>query len=316
MNATDSLPGSTNVHYNTAIALCAISYDSIADIRKKFSKKLSTNLSALELAWGPAELKRFDGESYSLMYIAQNSSTHEYYVVIAGTNAYSITGWLESLEFNPAQPFGSLNGSPNAPSDALISLGTFKGTNDLLTLIDPKTKQTAVAFLKGLDLATSYIYVTGHSLGGTLTPVMFAYLNSVLMDGDAASNMALWSFAGLTPGGSGFNEFFAGLSSNAALFQNILDVAPYLWFDQSTVENIYANHNIQMTKTEQVLIDTLFNLAGDSGIIYAQPLPGTKLTGTFNNSPNYNSWEKQASQQHHHETYETLIAAAYPLSNS
>lgn len=320
MNAHDSLPGSSNVYYNTSIALCVFSYEDIDNIPGLVSNMSSGNsgLPDLAVVWGPAEHKSILDEPNALMYIAQNQQTNEYYVVIRGTNPESLSSWLdEDLDIDKTEPFSSLHDNPSASKNVLISKGTFTGTNYLLGLKDPTTDTKAFTYLQGLGSAMEYLYVTGHSLGGTLAPVMFAYLNSRLYGGVSVANMALWSFAGLTPGGSGFNGFLSGMlpdPSPAVLFQNTLDIAPFLWSSKSSVESIYSNNSLQPTDAEKLLLDELFHLAGKSGITYAQPSGGSPLTGVFDVSKN--KWDSQVLQQHHSTTYQTLISAAYPLSNS
>lgn len=189
---------------NTALQLCAISYDGLHEIPIEVASS-----TGLTVVWGPVELRDWDGISYSRAFVAGDATTGEYFAVIRGTNFESLESWLkQDFDLDKAVPFGQLPGNPpNVPANALISKGTFNGMSDLLRLRDPDRSDTSlVEFLDALK--PRYLYVTGHSLGGTLAPTLFAYLNAMLYGGRPVWNMALWSFAGLTAGGAGFNDYF------------------------------------------------------------------------------------------------------------
>lgn len=249
------------------------------------------------------------------MYVAAKASTDEYFVVIRGTDFLSLATWLlQDFDVATSQPLNTLQGNPkNIPSTALVSQGTFNGMSDLLDLTDPISGLSLVAFLT--QAKPRNVFVTGHSLGGTLTPPMFAYLNATLYNGGTISNMALWSFAGLTPGGTGFNKYFNSIIPNNQGFlwriQNSLDIAPLMWWSFKGVENIYGS-KLPWSFLECGPITDLFNDASKANIGYAQPQPGLLLTGTFDHSIiDANLWAAQALHQHHSTTYQTLVNAKH-----
>jgi lipase (class 3) len=303
-----------NYYPNTAIELCVISYDDMAAIPVNVKTKTS-----LSVVWGPAELTGWLGIAYSLVYVAADSATGEHFVVIRGTNPDSLYSWLdEDFDLSPTPAFNTLPGCPpGAPDSALISQGTFNGMSDLIHLQNPGDGSSLVDFLK-LAKPTN-LYVTGHSLGGTLTAPLFAYLNAMLQGGGPAHNMALWSFAGLTPGGVGFNTYFNSVLINDQGFkwriQNSLDIAPLMWWSKPRIRNIYAAHDLYWGLVEWAAIDHLFDTAQGTGIGYSQPQPGLLLPGQFDESfPDEFLWAAQAMHQHHTTTYQKLVAAHYPLT--
>lgn len=298
---------------NTALQLSAISYDGLHEIPIEVS-----STTGLTVVWGPRELRAWDGISYSLAFIAGDASTGEYFAVIRGTNFESLGSWLkQDFDLDKAMPFGELpGGPPKVPADALISKGTFNGMSDLLRLRDPDRGNTSM--LECLEaLKPRYLYVTGHSLGGTLTPALFAYFNAMLYGGGPVHNMALWSFAGLTAGGTGFNRYFNALLPNDQGFEwrihNSLDIAPQCWCSFASLQQLYAPYGLHWDFVEKDLIADLFHDAAKAGIGYAHPQPGALLPGTFDKDfPDREVWGGQALHQHHPSTYQSLVAARYP----
>lgn len=317
MDAFESTGGGRLADYlKTAIQLCVASYDDFAKIVSAVAS--STGLSVV---WGPAELKHWDGISYSRAFIAEKAETGEYYVVIRGTNFDSLSSWLkQDFAISSSQAFGALPGRPpNVPGDALIAQGTFNGMSDLIGLRDPITNASIVDFLS--QRSPRFLYVTGHSLGGTLTPTMFAYLNAMLYGGGRVHNMALWSFAGLTAGGAGFNQYFNSLLPDPQCVQwrvhNTLDIAPQCWVSQQGLETIYAVQHLAPSLLERDGISDLFHDAESAGIGYAHPQAGLALPGAFASAfPDRDSFALQALQQHHPATYQALIAARFPAPSS
>jgi len=267
----------------------------------------------LEVVWGPAELVDGLGVSYSRAYIAHRSDPDEYTVVIRGTNPESWLSWTqEDFDIGTTVPFSTY--AANAPADALIAAGTANGMNDLLSLADPTTGQSIVQYLQQAD--PGYLYVTGHSLGGTLTPPMFGYLNYALYGGGFVHNMALFSFAGLTAGNAGFNTYFNGLFNPEFpwRYHNTLDIAPFMWWSLADIQNIYAPYSLSWGWPEDEWLTDKFNQA--AGIGYAQPLGDQALNGVFNTSilDDY-LWTAQAVYQHHGTTYQALVNAAFPVTD-
>jgi len=320
MNVFDHINLNYNYYPRTCIELSILAYEWEHEIGKSVSNK--TNLS---VCWGPVELtKSFGLVSYSKMFVAKNEATNEYFVAIQGTNPFSSTAWkTEDFDIGTSQPFSNLLPPPVtnaekalvlATENALISQGTFNGVSDLKELVDKNTKQTLVEFLAAEQ--PSYIYVTGHSLGGTLAPVLYAYINAILNDGAPITNMALWTFAGLTPGGAGFNDYFNSLLPNNQDFlwriQNSLDVAPKLWENLTGALNIYLdNHQLICDPSSAGKLVEYFSEGKESGVGYAQPQAGLVIPGQFKEKL---SWNDEASHQHSSLTYQVMIGEYYKLN--
>ncbi|HSU16115.1 lipase family protein [Longimicrobium sp.] len=291
----------------TMINLAVISYDDPMS-------SIPGDVAALgwQVVWGPAELVDDFGVSYSRAYIAHRSTLDEYTVVIRGTNPDSWETWsLQDFDVGTTVPFNQL--APHAPSDALISTGTYNGMTDILSLADPVTGQSIAEYLAQAD--PTFLYVTGHSLGGTLTPTLYAYLNDVLYGGGYGHNMALFSFAGLTPGDAGFNTYFNGLGNPEFpwRYHNTLDIAPFCWWSPGDVQNIYAPWDLSWGWPEDEFMTNLFTEAAPIG--YAQPVGDWTLPGNFNPSIiDDNFWTAQAIYQHHGTTYQSLVYAAFPVT--
>ena len=304
MTMLETLANNYNYYPRTMIRLCEISYDDLSLIPGEV-QQLGWNV-----VWGPAELVSSWDISYSLAYVCARSQPNEYTMVIRGTNMDSWDSWVkEDFAISTKVPFNRL--APHAPASALISQGTSNGMNDLLKLTDPISGQGLVDFLRGAG--PSYLYVTGHSLGGTLTPPMFAYLNDVLYGGGHVHNMALWSFAGLTPGDAGFNNYFNSLGNPEFPFRihNPLDIAPFCWWSLQNIKNIYVPYGLSYGFPEDDLFSDLFADAAGKG--YAQPLGDQVLPAQFNYSIiDEFVWIAQAMYQHHSTTYQTLVDQTYP----
>ncbi len=312
MDVFENIARNYDFYPNTAIALCAIAYDRMSAIPAEVASQ-----TGLQVVWGPAELKSWDDISYSRAYIAGDAATGEYFVAIRGTNFDSIVSWRkQDFDLDKTQPFGALPGNPpGAPADALIAQGTFNGMVDLLNLRDPATGASMLEFLKLLK--PQFLYVTGHSLGGTLAPTLFAYLNAMLYGAGPTTNMALWSFAGLTAGGTGFNAYFNSILPNDQGFlwriQNSLDVAPLCWWSYAGIQQIYTPYDLHWDCIDKHVVEDLFADAAKAGIGYGHPQPGLVLPGAFDHSIlDGDIWALQALHQHHPATYQTLVKTRYP----
>ena len=126
---------------------------------------------------------------------------------------------------------------------ASIALGTFVGVTKLQSSM-PRSdvmplgqQQTLMQFLKAQDMSNTKLTVCGHSLGGTLTPVVAKWLEDFKYYwGDTeTTEVYSWSFAGATPGNKAFtdkfNEQFDVSKEKPRAFRvwNELDLVPHAW---------------------------------------------------------------------------------------
>ena len=261
--------------------------------------------AGLKIAWGPAYLPVTGGDfTYSLMFVARNEVTDEYWVVIRGTNPISLPSWFaEDFHVDHTRPFDLF--VPGLDKKIQISDASHKGMKDLLSLQDPQDGGRLVDFLKGVF--PGYLYVTGHSLGGTLVPPLFAYLNAIL---GTKPTMRCWSFAGLTTGNAEFADYINGLVTwDQWRIVNSLDVIPLMFWNKDGLYSIY-DYDPKWEDLEPVLtyINHLFEVAKRHG--YVQPgglltLPGTKVLGL--------DYVGELLSQHIHTTYLQLVEQHFPL---
>ena len=289
----------------TMMNLSAIAYRKAKDIAGAV-----TNYDAdLSVVWGPAWKSTLFGNPYSLAFVARCESTGALTVVIRGTNPTSLSAWLgEDVDIDEACPFSEF--APDVPPDAKIS----NGIANALRYAMEQTPESGYAqeglnlleYLQGVEELQS-LTVTGHSLGGTLTPVLYAWLHGQLLapGGNGSLKMDLMSFAGLTAGNQAFVDYLDTLISGTPAWRvvNPLDVAPRAFVSADDMKNIYVADGIECGRFEAQVIDHLFSVAA---IPYVQPTEGElRLPEAID--PSESSWAGQATHQHHTSTYLSLV---------
>lgn len=311
----------------TMINLCNISYDA----RSRIAGNVHNYNPNLQVVWGPVEYTPPDAyESASLIYIVKGNivsqSNNEYTVVIRGTNFESWDSWeREDFDIATTVKFNTI--VPTAPDAALIAKGTHTGMGYLLNHSNDGNGISPHVFLKRLGSNVKYLNVTGHSLGGTLTPPYFAFLCDYLFPGTFVpmNNCQPFSFAGLTPGNDAFNRFFLAYLQRGLTWRyvNPLDIAPNCWWSLSNIQNIYVPYEswrrplMYYGEPESALFNHLFGEAAPNN--YVQPSGEYRLPAAFHDKLEYLTWALQAMYQHHSTTYIALLTpatAAAPKKNS
>ncbi len=194
-----------------------------------------------KLVWGPAVFQA-DGSTVAdnAMYVAQNQTDEsEYVVAISGTNPISAYGWIvEDFTLVPtvAWPFGDAGSSAGD-----ITQGTSVGLNNLLNDLS-SGNQTLLPFLADQvagAAAPLKITVTGHSLGGALSPATALALRDTQgiplgqpdgWDPQSSSTIAVLPSAGPTPGNVTWRNYYderLGYVTNR--LWNAIDVVPHAW---------------------------------------------------------------------------------------
>jgi len=225
----------------------------LGEVNKEFN-------TSMELAWGPAiqmegplpegtnsiltmllnqENATFD-TYINLMYVAHDTKSKTYYVGIAGTNSISAENWiLEDFMVDSTVNYlftvGG-NKTKNGTEPALY-YGTSVALHYLLGLKSPVGSPAA-----GLTLAEYLtlqfkrqttpknkfkVRVAGHSLGGTLAPVLGLYLSDIVLHSNITTTVNI--YAGVTPGNVAYAEYYKSrpVHKNTATWANALDIVPY-----------------------------------------------------------------------------------------
>jgi hypothetical protein len=188
--------------------------------------KIADYLAAAEptKGWTTAWLPDPGDPPVNFAFLAVNPAGDAYVLAIRGTypDPFSSAYWDDARQDSP---FGEMKAWPRAQG-AKISGGTNEGFQNLITLKDAKGR-TLQDYVTSLPVNAS-VMVTGHSLGGTLTPVLALWLAETFPDLDVSAA----SFAGMTPGNAKFAALFGPgtpLNGKVRRVYNTLDLVPYGW---------------------------------------------------------------------------------------
>lgn len=167
--------------------------------------------------------------------LQDSSNLSQYAVVIQGTKSI----WDALLDFNIDQTpaFSPVSG-------AQIAQGAADGLSNVLALADANG-QTLQQSLTAIGWNTNYLFLTGHSLGGTLASLLAPWAAVNLFNQKSpitqlpAAIQAI-TFAPFAAGNQQFADFLNGQSNYQANF-NANDAVPHVWATsgQYSVPNMY-----------------------------------------------------------------------------
>lgn len=210
-----------------------------------------------QIVWGPVVFSNNPGATSVIadntmgLFYSPNQSL--YVIAIAGTNIDSAYGWLqEDFNVSTTVPWTTVMGSgftiPSTYSGTAISAGSDLGLQALLQMESGSTTILAAlqTSLSALPAGSQVeLFVTGHSLGGALSPVMALYLHDLQQQSGNWNQLGyvtqLYAMptAGPTPGEANFAAYYsyqagqtppsgqAGIAYTSVY--NTLDVVPHAW---------------------------------------------------------------------------------------
>ncbi len=211
--------------------------------------------------WGPMILTYHD-TALNTMFIARQTGTDNYVVAIAGTDPTSKPDWiLEDFDIVGMVPWRSNN---DVDSSKKITLPTFTGLQALIWkpyMVDTKIPVTSVEFLTAAALLKPInVWVTGHSLGGALSPTFALFLNDTKnIWARKGATINCLAAAGATPGNDSFSAYYDRmLGNNTFRVWNQRDVVPH-GFQPNMIEEIlplYAGDTL--VDSLHIVIDSVY----------------------------------------------------------
>jgi hypothetical protein len=219
-----------------------------------------------------------------------------------------------------------LTGSPFS-LERKISLGTFLGLSVLQTL-KPGPGQPGAGvllkdFLASQVSAPITINVSGHSLGGALSPTLALWLSDVRAEWDPAGNatLSVLPSAGPTAGNAAFAQYSdSQIGAQVTRLYNPLDIVPKAWTtsDLQQIPTLYAP-DIQPDFLIKGFADLAVDISKDGNYtqinLAAPPLSGSAVdTSKINPSdPAIFNFFAQVAYQHV-DAYSILLGTAAALS--
>lgn len=221
----------SGVNDETLMTLAGIAYGAPENIGEYLAAAAPTK------GWQVNWIPEVEGVPDNFMFMATDGSG-QYVVAIRGTypNPFSEAYWHDGSQDSP---FGDMVNWPGA-TGAKISAGTNTGFTNLVQL----TEESGKTLLDKLaELPTSAtVTVTGHSLGGTLTPVLALHIST-----SCNIRVNATSYAGLTPGNEDFAALFGSgtaLEGKIRRVYNTLDSVSYGW------DRVWATHDFYQPAPE------------------------------------------------------------------
>jgi len=292
--------------------------EKLDDVAKNLVNQIFSNpdiinlIGKWKLVWGPKVYERKGFKVLRVadnsMYVAQSlSDPNQFVVAISGTNPISTYGWVvEDGEISPPVPWPY--GTQSASLKGNITHGTSVGMNSLLNL-----KDNGLTFVKYLANQVSdnqdslSVTVTGHSLGGALSPATALTLldsQGVSLDEpngwdpESKSQISVMPTAGPSPGDEVWGEYYDNrIGDKTNRVWNKIDVVPHAWQTSmlNEIPTIYKNSIIRRFVKDAVKHSEKFEKQAGNSIQQICPsVPG--LPGKVN--PKIKNFVKQVGYQH------------------
>jgi len=189
------------------------------------------------IEWGPVIfcVNDKDTETYTNNSLLVTRKDTTYLVTVAGTNGKSLYDWvIEDFAVGVKIPWDE-----HDKKKGKIAKGTNIAFNYLLNMRDPVTNKTLFEFLPSVTVPIEKLIVAGHSLGGTLTPVLALRLeNTKALWGGENAVIYAYPTAGATPGDEKFATYFRAVfpGDRYVAWKNRIDVVPHAWQESTLGE--------------------------------------------------------------------------------
>ncbi|ARV14691.1 lipase family protein [Polaribacter sp. SA4-12] len=277
--------------------------------------RIISDIGEWKIVWGPQVATGLKGISKNSMFIANSvDDPTKYIIAIAGTNPKSLYDWKVedcAVEADEMVAWNKITLNKDSTNYGKISKGTYSGINILFNMKDTSTGKSFIEFISPLLNQKNSIKVTGHSLGGALSPSIALYINdefsnpaSINYNPNYASNVSCMSTAGPTPGDAVFAEHYNEImATDSVRFWNTSDIVPHAWKDSllKKIPSIYVPFGIE--KTPFITNVTQRALTKSQGGEYTQLLgDGSPLDHEYikvdNSLDPYKQFLAEAAQQH------------------
>ncbi len=292
-------------------------------------ESLEGPLGPWELVWGPGVFQVLPGAiPANTMFAARHQHSGELFISIAGTNPFSAYAWLAE-DFDVARTRAW--GYGDAPEGVATSKATLTGLRALQGMVPPPgipgENRMLTEFLKAhLDNETEPVSITvsGHSLGGALSPTLALWLLDTRKEWDPRmrAEISVYAYAGPTPGNDEFADYInRRFGKRLHRIFNPFDVVTHAWEVTELVE-------LKALYTPEISRDALWDKAIDfmitttNGIAYrhidplATPLDGeVKKELVLRWMPPMVNLVGQVLYQHTLAYFE-LLGVAYPEKQS
>jgi hypothetical protein len=262
-----------------------------SDVSQKACKLVGAALEALkeplgpwEVVWGPGVFQIVPGAiPANTMFVARHEQTRELFISIAGTNPFSAYAWfVEDFDVDETRAWGY----GAAPEGVALSKGTLKGLRALQGMVPPAgtpgENRTLANFLEAhLDQGGEPIEVTvsGHSLGGALSPTLALWLldTQKTWDHHTRALISVYAYAGPTPGNDDFASYIdARFGDRLHRIANPLDVVTHAW-NVGDLAELKALYTPKISRNAIWDKATDFAIAATNGISYRQIDPSPVL---------------------------------------
>lgn len=278
------------------MTLAGIAYGRPANIPGYLADDTLATRGRWAVHWMPADVDI----PVNFAFLARNARDGSFAVVIRGTypNPLNPAYWEDAGQDSP---FGTMVAWPYpADANALVSKGTWAAFQSVTGLMDTGGGSfvDAVAALP----AGAKLFVTGHSLGGTLAPVVAQWARGLT----SRPEVCVYTFAGMTPGNAAFADLVGGATRR---YYNDLDSVPYGWDAVLQTRDFYQPAPKGGTLYQDAIDDMARKLADYPFAAVGTPI---RLAGTVD-PPRIDipfvSFLIENLRQHLPDTYLTLLGA-------